>query len=166
MTIGMLVLIGFFVITFLAAVVGKGSERPGRSDTGFYLAGRKLGALALFLSTSATNFSAFTVLGLAGAGARIGYAFYPAMGLGTGFMALGLYLMGSPLSAAGRARGWITPVDFVSDRYRCPFLAKTYAVCLVGFTLPYLPSNRWPRGCCSSRRSASLTMWASSPSPS
>ncbi len=138
MTIGMLVLTGFFVITFLAAVIGEGAERPGRSDSGFYLADRRLGAVALFLTTAATNFSAFTVLGLAGAGARIGYAFYPAMGLGTGFMALGLYLMGAPLSVAGRARGWITPVDFVSDRYRSPFLAKAYAVCLVAFTLPYL----------------------------
>ncbi len=133
MASGIIVLLSFIALTLLAA-----GRESARSDAGFFLADRKLGALALFLTMSATNFSAFTVLGFAGAGYRIGYSFYTVMGLGTAFMALGLYLVGEPMATLGRARGWITPVEFVAERYGSPLAAKGYAVALVAFTLPYL----------------------------
>jgi len=70
----------------------------------FFLAGRGIGRLVLFFTMAATNFSAFTIFGLSGAGYRIGYAFYPVMGFGTGFMALGMWVIGSrmqPWPASG-----------------------------------------------------------------
>jgi hypothetical protein len=42
----------------------------------------------------ATNFSAFTVFGASGAGYRDGYAFFPIMGFGTGFMAITFWIIG------------------------------------------------------------------------
>ncbi|MFP4491525.1 MAG: hypothetical protein ACLFNZ_08615 [Spirochaetaceae bacterium] len=41
---------------------------------------------------AATNFSAFTFFGLSGAGYRTGYAFFPIMAYGTGFMALSFFM--------------------------------------------------------------------------
>lgn len=137
MTTALIVLSVFFVATLVAGRVAHTSA-PKRPDESFYLADRRLGSFALFLTLAATNFSAFTVLGLAGAGYRMGYVFYPVMGLGTAFMVVGLYLVGRPFSELGSTRGWVTPADYVADRYRSPLLTKTYAVALVVFTLPYL----------------------------
>ncbi len=115
---------------------GKSAALPGTDE--FYLRGRNLGWVPLLLTTAATNFSAFTVLGLSGAGYRMGYVFYPAMALGTGFMALGMYLVGVPLREEGADRGWITPVDLVRDRFGSPPVTGLFTACLALFTLPYL----------------------------
>ena len=119
-----------------AALEAAPGAAPGAEE--FYLRNRNLGWIPLLLTTAATNFSAFTVLGLSGAGYRMGYVFYPAMALGTGFMALGMYLVGLPLREEGGRRGWITPVDLVRDRFRSPPVTGLFAACLVLFTLPYL----------------------------
>lgn len=108
------------------------------SDENFFLSGKTMTTAVLLISTAATNFSAFTILGLSGAGYRIGYAFYPVMAFGTGFMALGMYLVGSPLGKLGRERNYISPADFIADRYGSPALTRIYAVILVVLTLPYL----------------------------
>ncbi len=134
-------LLGLTVFALYIAVVllvasWRNKVRPDGTD--YYLGGRSLAWLPLLLTTAATNFSAFTVLGLSGAGYRMGYSFYPAMAFGTGFMALGMYLVGVPLREEGARRSWITPVDLMTDRFHSPILTKLYAVCLVGFTLPYL----------------------------
>lgn len=135
MSIEFLVLSAFFLATLAAAAAGG---KNASSESEFYLAGRRLRGVSFIVSLAATNFSAFTVLGLAGAGYRIGYAFYPAMGLGTGFMAIGLYLAAKPMGELGRVRGWVTPTDLVAERYGSPALAKAYALCLIAYTLPYL----------------------------
>ncbi len=138
MTTALIVLSVFFLVTLVAGRAAKLARLKPSPDESFYLADRRLGSLALFLTLAATNFSAFTVLGLAGAGYRLGYAFYPVMGLGTAFMVIGLYLIGLPFSETGVRRGWVTPADFVEDRYGSPILKKAYAIALVAFTLPYL----------------------------
>ncbi len=152
---GILVFIVFAVLTLVAGGrsaghAGRrisGRKNPGNSQgasgwresaASFFLDNRTLGAFALFLTTAATNFSAFTVLGLSGAGYRMGYVFYPVMAAGTGFMAIGMYLVGLPMIRHGRRLGWITPVDCVADRYGSPALTKLYALSLVIFTIPYL----------------------------
>ncbi len=144
---GILVFIVFAVLTLIAGGRISGRKNPGNSHSSagwresaasFFLDNRTLGAFALFLTTAATNFSAFTVLGLSGAGYRMGYVFYPVMAVGTGFMAIGMYLVGLPMIRHGRRLGWITPVDCVADRYGSPILTKLYALSLVIFTVPYL----------------------------
>jgi SSS family solute:Na+ symporter len=104
----------------------------------FFLAGRKVSRLLLFFTMAATNFSAFTIFGLSGAGYRIGYAFYPVMGFGTGFMALAFLVIGRRINALSRERGYITPADFIADRYGSPFLQKLFSLVMIAFTLPYL----------------------------
>ena len=113
-------------------------QSMGGSDNAFFLSGKTMTTAVLLISTAATNFSAFTILGLSGAGYRVGYAFYPVMAFGTGFMALGMYLIGSPLGTLGRERNYISPSDFISDRYSSPVLTRIYAAVLVILTLPYL----------------------------
>lgn len=133
-----IVVFSLYIIAVLFVAQRRGTSKAAGGVEEFYLRNRNLGWIPLLLTTAATNFSAFTVLGLSGAGYRMGYVFYPAMALGTGFMALGMYLVGIPLREEGARRGWITPVDLVRDRYRSPLVTRLFAACLVLFTLPYL----------------------------
>lgn len=126
-------------LVWLGVKKRKSETGPGSSpgQAAFFLGNRSLSAPALFFTLTATNFSAFTVLGLAGAGYRMGYSFYPAMAFGTGLMALGMYLIGIPLREEGLQRGWVTSVDAVRDRFGT-VAARFYAVFVLIFTLPYL----------------------------
>ena len=90
----------FIILTyfFITLIIGFHFNRQSRRRTGdsgvdFFLAGRSLRPLLLFVTMAATNFSAFTIFGLSGSGYRNGYAFYPLMAFGTGFMALTLSLI-------------------------------------------------------------------------
>ena len=143
MLIGLIVVIFYFLLMIFigfvpARVRRRKAEVTRETDEQYFLSGKKLPVTALLISTAATNFSAFTILGLSGAGYRMGYAFYPVMAFGTGFMALSMYLIGSPLGKMGRERGYISPVDFIRDRYGSAFLSRAFAVVLVILTLPYL----------------------------
>ena len=104
----------------------------------FFLAGRKLSGILLFFTLTATNFSAFTIFGLSGAGYRIGYAFYPIMGFGTGFMALSFYIIGGKILRLAKTRNYLTPADYIADRYGSLFLKRLFSLVMVVFTLPYI----------------------------
>lgn len=87
---------------------------------------------------AATNFSAFTFFGLSGAGYRTGYAFFPIMAYGTGFMALSFFIIGIKILRLSKERGYVTPSDYISDRYGSPLLRVVFSAVLVVFTLPYI----------------------------
>ena len=129
------------ILVYLTAtlVIGLVFRRRASADrVEFFLAGRAVGRLLLFFTMAATNFSAFTIFGLSGAGYRIGYAFYPVMGFGTGFMALSFFLIGKRILALSKQRGYITPSDFIGDRYGAPWLKKLFSLVMIVFTLPYI----------------------------
>lgn len=129
------------VLVYLLAMLAIGvlfRRRSARDTVEFFLAGRGIGRLVLFFTMAATNFSAFTIFGLSGAGYRIGYAFFPVMGFGTGFMALGLWVIGSRVHALARERGYITPSDFILDRYGSPLLKGLFSMVMILLTLPYI----------------------------
>jgi SSS family solute:Na+ symporter len=129
------------VLVYLLAMLVIGivfRRQSSRNKVEFFLAGRGLGRVLLFFTMAATNFSAFTIFGLSGAGYRIGYAFLPVMGFGTGFMALGMYIVGRRIVQLSHARGYVTPSDFISDRYGSRALKWLFSLVLVVFTLPYL----------------------------
>ena len=129
------------ILGYLAALGAIGlwarrRSRPGQED--FFLAGRSLGGVVLFFTMAATNFSSFTVFGFAGAGYRIGYAYYPIMAFGTAFMALSFLFIGIPVWRASRATGAVTPPEFIAHRFGHAPLRIAYLAVMVVFTLPYL----------------------------
>ena len=129
------------VVGYLALILGIGflARRRARGTVGdYFIASRSLPPLVLFLTMAATNFSAFTVFGFSGAGWRIGYAFYPIMAFGTGFMALSFYLIGIPVWKIGKERGLVTPPEFIFDRFGSTTLRLLFFSVLTVFTLPYL----------------------------
>jgi len=129
------------VTAYLGALLGIGllarAKRRKTSDD-YFLASRTLPGWVLFLTMAATNFSAFTVFGFSGAGWRIGYAFYPIMAFGTGFMALSFVLIGHPVWRLGKEHGLITPPELVFQQTKSPGLRLVFFLVMAAFTLPYL----------------------------
>lgn len=130
------IIYGYLLLMILIGFIFRRQARKDRVE--FYLAGRSLTLLPLFFTMAATNFSAFTIFGFSGAGYRMGYSFYPVMGFGTAFMALSFHIIGSKISLLSRERGYITPSDYVGDRYNSRFLKLLFSSVMIVFTLPYI----------------------------
>ena len=130
------VLFSYFLIVLLVGFVAR--TRWKATPDSYFLADRKLGTLVLLGTMVATNFSAFTVFGTSGAGYRDGYAFFPIMGFGTGFMALSFWVLGRKIWQVGRDRGLVTPPELVKSLYDSPALSFLFAMVMIVFTVPYL----------------------------
>ena len=124
--------------TAVLAVAWLARSRQVSSPANYFMANRGLGPLIFLATMTATNFSAFTVFGASGAGYRDGYAFYPIVGFGTGFMALTFWFLGRRIWEAGLAHQALTPPDLVRRLYRVPGLSALFAVVMVVYTLPYI----------------------------
>ena len=136
MLIRLAIVLSYFAVMLVIGGVFRKSASKNKSE--FFLAGRKVPRILLFCTMAATNFSAFTIFGLSGAGYRIGYAFFPIMGFGTGFMALAFLTFGKRVNALSRERGYITPADCIADRYGSPLLSRLFSIVMIVFTLPYI----------------------------
>ncbi|MBW1799039.1 MAG: sodium:solute symporter family protein [Deltaproteobacteria bacterium] len=130
------VLAGYFLVVLAIGFIAR--TRWKSSPETYFLADRKLGTLVLLGTMVATNFSAFTVFGTSGAGYRDGYAFFPIMGFGTGFMALTFWILGRKIWRVGRERGVVTPPEMIRVTYDNPLLSFIFALVMIVFTVPYL----------------------------
>ena len=129
-----LVMALYFVLgTVLAALARKGM---GQGVADFFLANRAVGGLVAALTYSATTYSAFMLVGLAG----LTYA--------GGVGALGfelIYLSGLVLVAffgprfwlAGKRYNYLTPTEMLADRYQSKPLGVIAAIAAVVFLIPY-----------------------------
>ncbi|MBW2705909.1 MAG: sodium:solute symporter family protein [Deltaproteobacteria bacterium] len=136
MYIKIAVLISYFLIVLGIGFIAR--TRWKSTPETYFLADRKLGTLILLGTMVATNFSAFTVFGTSGAGYRDGYAFFPIMGFGTGFMALTFWIIGRKIRQAGKEHNIVTPPELVKNLYQSPFLSLIFALVMIIFTIPYL----------------------------
>jgi len=126
----------YFLIVLVIGFIAR--TRWKSSPETYFLADRRLGTLILLGTMVATNFSAFTVFGTSGAGYRDGYAFFPIMAFGTGFMALTFWIIGRKIWQVGRKHGLVTPPELVKELYQSPFLSFLFALVMIVFTIPYL----------------------------
>lgn len=131
-TVLVVYLLGIFAIGWWART------RWSASPEKYFLADRGLGPLIFLATMAATNFSAFTVFGASGAGYRDGYAFYPIMGFGTGFMALTFWLIGRKARSLGQEFGALTPPELVRAAYGNRGVSTLFALVMIVFTIPYL----------------------------
>ena len=121
----------FGTLTAVAARKGMGK---GMSE--YFIANRTVGGLVSALTYSATTYSAFMMVGLAGFTYKGGVG---ALGFELTYLA-GLALVvffGPRFWLAGKRYGYITPAELLGDRYQSSGVAFTYtALCLV-FLIPY-----------------------------
>jgi len=136
MIIRIALLSGYFLIVLGIGMLAR--RRFAFTAEGYFLADRKLGPVVLLGTMIATNFSAFTVFGASGAGYRDGYAFFPIMGFGTGFMAVTFWILGQRIWEVGRKTGAVTPPELIRHLYESPTLSILFALVMIVFTMPYL----------------------------
>jgi solute:Na+ symporter, SSS family len=126
-----------FVYFIIGSVLARRAGRnSGRSVQEFFLAGRSLGGIVAALTYSATTYSAFMLVGLAG------FTYIGGVG------ALGfelIYLSGLVLVAffgprfwlVGKRYNYLTPTEMLGDRYQSKAVAVVAAVAAVIFLIPY-----------------------------
>lgn len=136
MAVKISVLVAYFLVILCIGFIAR-TKLKSPPET-YFLADRQFGTLILLGTMVATNFSAFTVFGTSGAGYRDGYAFFPIMGFGTGFMALTFWILGRKIWEVGRDRGVVTPPELVRSLYHSPVLSLMFAAVMIIFTIPYL----------------------------
>jgi SSS family solute:Na+ symporter/sodium/pantothenate symporter len=107
----------------------------------FYLAGRSLGFLVLLFTLFATQYSGNSLSGFPGRTYRIGLSYFMSVGFMIGIVS-GYLLFAPQLYARAREKGFLTPTDFLADRFRSGTLnylsASIFAFCLCNFLLAQL----------------------------
>ena len=138
-------------ITALSALIGltlyllallwlgtRGMAAQKVNTDAYFLADRRLQTGVLFFTLIATNLSAFFFLGFAGAGYRIGIAYFPMMALGTGVAALSFGSMGCRVRRITREHNLITPSELIGHLLPGEGPRLLVFLVMVFFTLPYL----------------------------
>jgi SSS family solute:Na+ symporter len=138
-----MVAVSFFVIYLgvLLAIAFYAYRRSRRTSEDYFVASRSIGPVVLFMSMAATNFSAFTFFGFAGAAYKFGLAYYGIMAFGTGLMALSFFFLGRQIWRLGKERGYITPPELIGDRFKSDSLRMIFLAVMVVFTLPYIATQ-------------------------
>lgn len=123
-----------FIALYLLSLIGIGwwGYRSRREDTlrEFYLAGRGFGLLVLVLTLYATQYSGNTLLGFTGKSYRTGFSWTMSVHFMTAIVVC--YLIYAPrLYALARKRGFITPTDYLHDRFNSPAINVTATIIMV-----------------------------------
>ena len=123
-----------FLSLYLASllVIGWVAKRARRADTlqDFYLAGNGFGFTVLFLTLFATQYSGNTFFAFTGATYRIGYAWIMSLHFMTTVVIA--YLIFAPrLHRLARARGYLTPADYIQDRFDNKLLTILVTVVMI-----------------------------------
>ncbi|WP_085522575.1 sodium:solute symporter family protein [Tuberibacillus sp. Marseille-P3662] len=128
-------LAGYIVLAlFVAWGSRKGTQTSNLS--GYFLGGRKMNGVLSALSYSATTYSAFMMVGLAGLTYQGGVGAF-------GFEMI--YFMGVSLVSifgprfwlAGKRFGYVTPAEMIGDRYNSRAVAMAVALTSCLFLIPY-----------------------------
>lgn len=136
-------------ILYLVVLIGFGivaNRATNRQDTStakaymleYYLAGRKLGWVALLFTTAATFYSAGTFIGAPGLAFDAGYVWPLAVQPQHLAMAVLFLLTGAKFAIVARKLGFITPMDFFRARYRSTPVVLIGGLATVVFLIVYI----------------------------
>jgi len=132
-----LLLAGYAAVVIALGVVA--TRRGGDSPEDYFLAGRKLGTLVLFMALFGTNCSPFVLVGVPGLayGAGIGV-----FGLNAPIVAFGVPLLfwaiGSPARRMAQRLGALTPAELYARRLESRAIGWLLFFFFTFWTLPYM----------------------------
>jgi len=124
----------YVVISVIVAMLSRAGKSTTMSD--YFLGGRSMGGVVSALSYSATTYSAFMMVGLAGLTYKGGVG---ALGFEIVYFA-GVSLVaifGPRFWAAGKKYGFVTPSEMLGARYGSRWVAIAAAVVSCVFLIPY-----------------------------
>jgi len=109
-----------FIALYLLSLVGIGyvgyRARRGVSLQDFYLAGPGIGFITLLLTLYATQYSGNTLFGFTGKTYRMGFSWAMCIHFMTAIVVV--YLLFAPqLYRRAKAGGYVTPTDYLTDRF-------------------------------------------------
>lgn len=108
-------LAAYLVFMIVLGYVARARRRDD-SMSSFYLAGKNLGAMVLFFTLYATQYSGNTLIGYPGEAYRLGYAWIMSVGFMMAIVVAYL-LFAPPLYRASRQEHFVTPGDWITHRF-------------------------------------------------
>ncbi len=138
---GALIAVGLYLVSMIGVGWIARMRRSSNNMADFYLAGRSMGLAVLFLTLYATQYSGNTFLGFTGKTYRIGFEWVASV-LFMFSVIVGYLLFAPRLVALARRKGFITPGDYITYRFRSSaltFLSAILMICALGnYTLAQL----------------------------
>ncbi len=133
-------LVAFAVYAVLVIVLGiVATRRAGNSPEEYFLAGRRLGTLVLFMALFGTNTTSFVLVGVPGLAYERGIGVF---GLNAPIVALGVPLtfwaIGSPARAMAARLGALTPAELYARRFESYAVGAVLFGAFALYTLPYM----------------------------
>ncbi len=127
---------------YAALVIGVGivaTRGSASSPEDYFLAGRKLGTLVLFMALFGTNATSFVLVGIPGRAYHDGIGVFsvnaPIVAL---FTPLTFYLLGAPARRMARNLRAVTPAELYARRFASPAVGMLLFAFFVAYTLPYM----------------------------
>ena len=137
---GGLVAVGVYLVALVGVGIAGRMAREQDSLNDFYLGGRNLGFFVLLLTLYATQYSGLTFVGFVGQSYRQGYGFLQAIPFTMSIV--GAYFVIAPrLYRLSGSRGYITPGDFVQDRYESSLLTVLTTLVFIFALASYILAN-------------------------
>ena len=134
---GALCFIGLYLLSLI--VIGWLGHRARESNSmkDFYLGGSGIGFLVLFMTLYATQYSGNTLFGFSGKAYRIGYSWLTCVHFMIAII-VGYLLFAPRLHRLSRSGGYITPTDFLRERYQSRGLNMLAPLVMIAALANYL----------------------------
>lgn len=134
---------GIAVLVLYAAIligIGAYGARVGlKTREDYFLAGRGLGSLAVFMALFASNITAFTIIGHAGFAYETGYGAYGyVIGWSIFITPFTYYLVGYRSWLLGKRYGFATQPQVYGGIFKSSAVSLIFLILLLYYTLPYL----------------------------
>ncbi len=135
--IGIAILITYICILLAIGIYGARVSLKTRED--YFLAGRGLGSIAMFMALFASNITAFTIIGHAGFAYTVGYGAYGyVIGWSIFITPFTYYLVGYRSWLLGKRFGYATQPQVFGGITGSKLVSMLFLVLLLYYTLPYL----------------------------
>ena len=142
--IGILFMGVYLLSLVILGWLGRQSQQENTLSD-FYLGGRQLGFLVLFLTLYATQYSGNTLIGFSGSGYREGFRFLVSFTFMAGVIG-GVMIYAPKLQRLSKKYAFITPADFVQHRFGLPRLSKMVSALSIIALANYILSNLMAMG--------------------
>jgi solute:Na+ symporter, SSS family len=115
---GIIILSVFAIVMLVIGYLsGRGEKNLHHSLSGYYLAGKNLGFIALFFTLYATQYSGNTIVGYAPSAYRTGFSWLQSVSFMT--IIIGVYLLFAPrLYVVSKRQNFVTPTDWLQFRFK------------------------------------------------
>ena len=134
---GFAIILAYVIVLLLIGGFGARATRRTRED--YFMAGRGLGTIAVFMTLFATNITAFTIIGHAGFSYQVGYGAYGyVIGWSIFITPFTYYLIGYRSWLLGKRYGYATQPQVFGGILKSRTVSLLFLILLLYYTLPYL----------------------------